>query len=328
MKIRNFSIVAHIDHGKTTLSDRILEDTGTVPKRKMQAQLLDGMDLERERGITIKAKAVRITYKDYILNLIDTPGHVDFSYEVARSLRACEGVLLLVDASQGVEAQTVAHAHLAQSLGLDIIPVMNKVDLSQSDADASEEQLWDILKEPIEAERVSAKTGMGIEHLLDRIIKDIPAPKGDEMRALIFDSYYDPFRGVIMYIRIVDGSIKAGQTIRFMSSGASYKSEEIGFMTPKQLHKCDTLSAGEVGYLAAGIKDIHQVQVGDTVTLADNPATTPLPGYAEAKPVVFASIFPVETTDFPLLSIGIWFSFRVYGNFTHWNCKRAFGAGI
>ena len=175
MKIRNFSIVAHIDHGKTTLSDRILEDTGTVPKRKMQAQLLDGMDLERERGITIKAKAVRIQYKDYILNLIDTPGHVDFSYEVARSLRACEGVLLLVDASQGVEAQTVAHAHLAKKLGLTIIPVMNKVDLSQSDADSSEEQLWDILGEPIEAERVSAKTGLGIEHLLDRIITDIPA---------------------------------------------------------------------------------------------------------------------------------------------------------
>ena len=304
MKIRNFSIVAHIDHGKTTLSDRILEDTGTVPKRKMQAQLLDGMDLERERGITIKAKAVRIQYKDYILNLIDTPGHVDFSYEVSRSLRACEGVLLLVDASQGVEAQTVAHAHLAQSLGLKIIPVMNKVDLSQSDADASEEQLWDILREPIEAERVSAKTGMGIEHLLDRIITDIPAPSGSAdkpLRALIFDSYYDAFRGVIMYIRLVDGTLKPGQTIQFMSSGATYKAEEIGFMTPKQLHKCDQLSAGEVGYLAAGIKDIHQVKVGDTVTLADTPATEPLPGYEDAKPVVFASIFPVETTDFPLL---------------------------
>ena len=304
MKIRNFSIVAHIDHGKTTLSDRILEDTGTVPKRKMQAQLLDGMDLERERGITIKAKAVRIQYKDYILNLIDTPGHVDFSYEVSRSLRACEGVLLLVDASQGVEAQTVAHAHLAQSLGLKIIPVMNKVDLSQSDADASEEQLWDILREPIEAERVSAKTGMGIEHLLDRIITDIPAPSGSAdkpLRALIFDSYYDAFRGVIMYIRLVDGTLKPGQTIQFMSSGVSYKSEEIGFMTPKQLHKCDMLSAGEVGYLAAGIKDIHQVKVGDTITLAENPAQEPLPGYEEAKPVVFASIFPVETTDFPLL---------------------------
>ncbi|MBO7605430.1 MAG: GTP-binding protein, partial [Elusimicrobiaceae bacterium] len=178
-KIRNFSIVAHIDHGKTTLSDRILEDTGAVPKRKMQAQLLDAMDLERERGITIKAKAVRIKYKDYILNLIDTPGHVDFSYEVARSLRACEGVLLLVDASQGVEAQTVAHAHLAQSLGLKIIPVINKVDLNQSDADITEEQIWEVLKEPVLAERVSAKTGLGIEHLIDRIITDLPAPTGN-----------------------------------------------------------------------------------------------------------------------------------------------------
>lgn len=304
MKIRNFSIVAHIDHGKTTLSDRILEDTGTVPKRKMQAQLLDGMDLERERGITIKAKAVRIKYKDYILNLIDTPGHVDFSYEVARSLRACEGVLLLVDSSQGVEAQTVAHAHLAKKLGLTIIPVMNKVDLSQADADASEEQLWDILGEPIEAERVSAKTGLGIEHLLDRIIADIPAPQGDEnapVRALIFDSFYDAFRGVIMYVRMVDGTVKPGQTIRFMSSGATYKIEELGYMTPKQLHKDTQLSAGEVGYLVAGIKDIHQVKVGDTVTLAERPAQTPLPGYEDAKPVVFASIFPIETTDFPLL---------------------------
>lgn len=304
MKIRNFSIVAHIDHGKTTLSDRILEDTGTVPKRKMQAQLLDGMDLERERGITIKAKAVRIKYKDYILNLIDTPGHVDFSYEVARSLRACEGVLLLVDASQGVEAQTVAHAHLAKKLGLTIIPVMNKVDLSQADADSSEEQLWDILGEPIEAERVSAKTGLGIEHLLDRIIADIPAPQGNEnapVRALIFDSFYDAFRGVIMYVRMVDGTVKPGQTIRFMSSGATYKIEELGYMTPKQLHKDTQLSAGEVGYLVAGIKDIHQVKVGDTVTLAERPAQTPLPGYEDAKPVVFASIFPIETTDFPLL---------------------------
>lgn len=304
MKIRNFSIVAHIDHGKTTLSDRILEDTGTVPKRKMQAQLLDGMDLERERGITIKAKAVRIQYKDYILNLIDTPGHVDFSYEVARSLRACEGVLLLVDASQGVEAQTVAHAHLAKKLDLKIIPVMNKVDLSQSDADASEEQLWDILGEPIEAERVSAKTGQGIEQLLDRVIADVPVPQGKTdapLRALIFDSYYDPFRGVIMYVRVVDGALKSGQTIKFMSSGMTYKTEEIGFMTPKQLHKCDRLGVGEVGYIVAGIKDIHQVKVGDTVTLADNAAQEPLPGYEDAKPVVFASIFPVETTDFPLL---------------------------
>lgn len=301
--LRNFSIVAHIDHGKTTLSDRILEDTNTIPKRQMQAQMLDGMDLERERGITIKAKAVRIKYKDYILNLIDTPGHVDFSYEVARSLRACEGVLLLVDASQGVEAQTVAHAHLAQSLGLKIIPVINKVDLSQSDADITEEQIWEILKDPITAERVSAKSGLGVEHLLERIVQDIPAPEGEESsktRALIFDSFYDPFRGVIIYVRMVDGALKSGQNIKLMASGFSSKIEELGFMTPKQ-EKGTELKAGEVGYIIAGIKDIHQVQVGDTVTLSDNPADVPLHGYTETKPVVFASIFPIETTEYPLL---------------------------
>jgi len=306
-KIRNFSIVAHIDHGKTTLSDRILEDTGAVPKRKMQAQLLDAMDLERERGITIKAKAVRIKYKDYILNLIDTPGHVDFSYEVARSLRACEGVLLLVDASQGVEAQTVAHAHLAQSLGLKIIPVINKVDLNQSDADITEEQIWEVLKEPVLAERVSAKTGLGIEHLIDRIITDLPAPTGNlkaKTRALIFDSYYDAFRGVIIYVRMVDGVLKAGDTLKLMASGFTSKIEEVGFMTPK-LQKSDKLQAGEVGYVIAGIKDIHQVQVGDTVTVAAAPAENALAGYQEAKPVVFASIFPVETTDYPLLRTAI-----------------------
>ncbi len=307
MKIRNFSIVAHIDHGKTTLSDRILEDTGTVEKRKMQAQLLDGMDLERERGITIKAKAVRIKYKDYELNLIDTPGHVDFSYEVARSLRACEGVLLLVDASQGVEAQTVAHAHLAQSLGLKIIPVMNKVDLSQSDADKSEEQIWDILREPIEAERVSAKTGVGIDKLLERIVRDIPAPTGkasNKLQALIFDSFYDVFRGVIIYIRVMEGTIKTGQMLKLMAAGFTSKIEEVGFLNPK-MQKCDYLSAGEVGYVVAGIKDIHSVHVGDTVTLATDPCEKALPGYADAKPVVFASIFPIDSPDYPMLRSAI-----------------------
>ena len=248
--IRNFSIVAHIDHGKTTLSDRILEDTGTIPKRKMHAQLLDGMDLERERGITIKAKAVRIKYKDYILNLIDTPGHVDFSYEVARSLRACEGVLLLVDASQGVEAQTVAHAHLAQSLGLKIIPVINKVDLNQSDADIAEEQLWEVLKDPISAQRVSAKTGLGIEDLLERIVQDIPAPEGKKeapARALVFDSFYDPFRGVVLYVRMADGILKAGQTLKLMASGFSSKIEEVGFLTPKA-QKNKQIEAGGDGF--------------------------------------------------------------------------------
>ncbi|MCX5783287.1 MAG: GTP-binding protein, partial [Elusimicrobia bacterium] len=230
MKIRNFSIVAHIDHGKSTLADRLLEITGTISHRQMKAQVLDKMDLERERGITIKAKAVRMKHpliidghkSLYEFNLIDTPGHVDFSYEVARSLRACEGVLLLVDASQGVEAQTVAHAHLAQGLKLKIIPVINKVDLSQADADHAEEQIWDILKHPVTAERVSAKTGFGVENVLERIVRDIPSPSGNAekpLSALIFDSYYDSFRGVIVYIRVFDGRIKAGMKVKLFASG-------------------------------------------------------------------------------------------------------------
>lgn len=303
MKIRNFSIIAHIDHGKSTLADRILEDTGTISKRKMQAQVLDDMELERERGITIKAKAVRIKYKDYILNLIDTPGHVDFSYEVARSLRACEGVLLLVDAAQGVEAQTVAHAHLAQSLGLKIIPVLNKIDLSQSNPDACEEQIWEVLKDTPTAQRVSAKTGKNIDKLLDRIIEDIPEPTGnkkEKLSALIFDSYYDTFRGVIIFVKVVNGTLKAGETLKLFSSGFSAKVEEVGYMKP-DLKKCVKLSAGEVGYIITGIKDIHKVNVGDTVTNAEDPVKKPLEGYQDAKPVVFASIFPVDSTNYTAL---------------------------
>jgi len=308
MKIRNFSIVAHIDHGKSTLADRLLEETGTIPLRMMRAQILDGMELERERGITIKAKAVRMSYtaddgEKYQLNLIDTPGHVDFSYEVSRSLRACEGVLLLVDASQGVEAQTVAHNHLAQSLGLKIIPVINKVDLSQADADSSEEQLWEILHDTSSAERVSAKTGLGIHHLLERIVHDIPAPAGKDtnpLSALIFDSYYDAFRGVIAYIRVVEGTLKPGMMIKFFSSGFEAKVEEIGYMEPKHI-KTDVLCAGEVGYVVAGIKDIHQLKIGDTIMDKDRPADKPLPGYREAKPVVFASIFPINASDYTAL---------------------------
>jgi len=311
MKIRNFSIIAHIDHGKSTLADRLLEETGTIPKRQMREQVLDGMDLERERGITIKAKAVRMPYhvdgEDYILNLIDTPGHVDFSYEVARSLRACEGVLLLVDASQGVEAQTVAHAHLAQTLGLKIIPVINKVDLSQSDADAAEEQMWEILRSTISAERVSAKTGLGVESLLRRIALDIPEPAGrpdNPPSALIFDSFYDAFRGVVVYIRVFEGALKPGMKIKLFASGFVSEVEEVGYLTPK-MTKSAGLSAGDVGYMIAGIKDIHQIKVGDTVTDNANPAAGPLPGYSDARPVVFASIFPVEPTDYPLLRAAI-----------------------
>jgi GTP-binding protein LepA len=311
MKLRNFSIIAHIDHGKSTLADRLLEETGTIPRRQMREQILDGMDLERERGITIKAKAVRMrhTYKgeEYILNLIDTPGHVDFSYEVARSLRACEGVLLLVDASQGVEAQTVAHAHLATALGLKVIPVINKVDLSQSDADAAEEQLWEVLHSTVSAERVSAKTGLGIIPLLDRIVTDIPEPKGSSQNkasGLIFDSFYDSFRGVVIYVRMMEGELKAGMKVQLMASGFSSEIEEVGYLAPKMV-KSDSIKAGDVGYLVAGLKDIHQVHVGDTITNAADPVAQPLEGYSEARPVVFASIFPIVPADYPLLRAAI-----------------------
>ncbi|MDD4004245.1 MAG: translation elongation factor 4 [Elusimicrobiaceae bacterium] len=312
MKTRNFSIVAHIDHGKSTLADRLLEETGTIPHRKMREQILDGMDLERERGITIKAKAVRMGYTDrhgerYQLNLIDTPGHVDFSYEVARSLRACEGVLLLVDCTQGVEAQTVAHAHLAMQLGLKIIPVLNKVDLAQGDADSCEEQLWELMREPIQAERVSAKTGEGVAGLLERIVADVPDPGQHveaPLRALIVDSFYDSFRGVIVYVRIIDGSLRTGMTVRQYASGFSSKVEEVGYMLPG-LTRCDELKAGEVGYLIAGVKDIHMIKVGDTVMDTDRPARAPLPGYREAKPVVFASIFPISSSDYQPLKMAI-----------------------
>lgn len=312
MKTRNFSIVAHIDHGKSTLADRLLEETGTIPRRKMREQILDGMDLERERGITIKAKAVRMAYTDkngeqYQLNLIDTPGHVDFSYEVARSLRACEGVLLLVDCTQGVEAQTVAHAHLAMQLGLKIIPVLNKVDLSSGDADSCEEQLWELMREPIMAERVSAKTGVGVPELLERIVADVPDPGQDyaaPLRALIVDSFYDSFRGVIMYVRVMEGTLKAGMVVRQYASGFESKVEEVGYMLPG-LTKADELKAGEVGYLIAGVRDIHMAKVGDTVMDTARPAVEPLPGYREAKPVVFASIFPINSTDYQPLKMAI-----------------------
>src|SRR3989339_675290 len=308
MKIRNFSIVAHIDHGKSTLADRLLEFTGTISKRLMQEQVLDKMDLERERGITIKAKAVRMLYpsasgEQYTVNLIDTPGHVDFSYEVSRALAACEGVILLVDASQGVEAQTLSHAHLAQSLGLKIIPVINKVDLSSSDADTAEEQLWDILKSDVPAVRVSAKTGLGIEGVLERIITDIPEPGGNAenpLAALIFDSLYDSYRGVILYIRLFEGMIRPGMNVTMFSSGLSYKVEEVGYLSPAMVKSAD-LKAGDVGYLVAGIRDIHRVKVGDTIMETARPLSNPLPGYKEIQPVVFAGVFPINPADYQLL---------------------------
>ncbi|MFH1619378.1 MAG: translation elongation factor 4 [bacterium] len=313
MKIRNFSIIAHIDHGKSTLADRLLEKTHTISRRMMQDQVMDKMDLERERGITIKAKAARLRYtpksaeSEYVLNLIDTPGHVDFSYEVSRALAACEGVILLVDASQGVEAQTLAHAHLAQSMGLKIIPVINKVDLSSADPDAAEEQIWEILKSDANAVRVSAKNGTGVAEVLERIVSDIPGPGGNAsnpLAALIFDSFFDPYRGVILYVRLFDGYIREGMNIHLFSSGFTSKVEEVGYLSPDMV-KAAGLSAGEVGYLVAGIRDIHQVKVGDTIMEKERPLDGALPGCREATPVVFAGVFPINPADYPALRAAI-----------------------
>ncbi len=312
MNIRNFSIIAHIDHGKSTLADRFINITNTVPDRQMHEQFLDGMELERERGITIKAKAVRMLYKsedgeDYILNLIDTPGHVDFSYEVSRAMAACEGAILLVDASQGVEAQTLAHAHLAQSLGLTIIPVINKIDLEHANPDATEEQIWEVLKNPVDSSRISAKDGRGAREVLERVIKEIPPPAGSPdkpLKALVFDSFYDIYKGVIIYTRIVDGELKPGKYITFHSSGASYKVEEVGYLNPKLL-KSGSIKTGEVGYLVAGIRDIHEIKMGDTIFEKGVPIDAPLPGYKDVNPVVFAGFYPVNTTDYTALKTAI-----------------------
>jgi GTP-binding protein LepA len=307
-RIRNFSIIAHIDHGKSTLADRLLEATGTIARRDMQAQIMDSMELERERGITIKAKAVRMDYtspdgQQWLLNLIDTPGHVDFTYEVSRALAACEGALLVVDATQGVQAQTLANAMLAQAVGLRVIPVINKIDLPSSDVDGTLEQIFDTLKIIEDPVLISAKSGQGIQDVLDVIIKEIPAPTGDPKKplsALIFDSSYSTFRGVILLIRIVDGVLKKGMTVKFFSTETEAIVEEVGFLKPKQI-PCDALSAGEAGYVICGIKDIHSVRVGDTVMEKARPLTQPLPGYKEAKPVVFAGIFPIDQTEYTAL---------------------------
>lgn len=313
MNIRNFCIIAHIDHGKSTLADRFLRLTETVPDRQMKEQFLDGMELERERGITIKAKAVRMSYRsvsdgqEYIINLIDTPGHVDFSYEVSRAMAACEGAILLVDASQGVEAQTLAHAHLAQSLGLNIIPVVNKIDLASADPDATEEQIWEVLKDPVDATRISAKDGRGARDVLERVIKEIPSPSGNAntpLRALVFDSFYDPYKGVIIYTRIVDGKMSVGDNITFYSNGKSYKIEELGILNPK-LVKGQSLQAGEVGYIVAGIRDIHEIKMGDTIFAKDKPISEPLPGYQDVRPVVYAGFYPVNTTEYTQLKTAI-----------------------
>ncbi len=302
-KIRNFSIIAHIDHGKSTLADRLLEATSTVSKREMEEQLLDNMDLERERGITIKARAVKLEYdapdgERYIYNLIDTPGHVDFNYEVSRSLNACEGALLIVDATQGIEAQTLANAYLAVDAGLEIVPVINKIDLPSANIDRCVEEIEDIIGIPAEGcPAVSAKTGLNIEQVLEAIAEQIPAPEGDEsapLKALIFDSYYDSYLGVVVNLRIKDGSLSAGDRIRMMSNGKEFEVVEVGTMEPFGLRKCERLSAGEVGYLTASIKSVGDTRVGDTVTLADNAASEPLPGFKAAQPMVFAGIYPAD----------------------------------
>ena len=302
-KIRNFSIVAHIDHGKSTLADRILEQTKAVPLREMENQLLDNMDLERERGITIKAHAVTLVYtakdgEDYIFNLIDTPGHVDFNYEVSRSLAACEGAVLVVDASQGIEAQTLANTYLAVDAGLEILPVVNKIDLPSADPDRVCHEIEDVIGIPaMDAPRISAKTGENVQEVMERIVTDIPAPQGDEndpLRALIFDSYYDAYRGVIVYVRIKDGTVRPGDTIRMMATGGEFTVVECGFLRATSLEPADALYAGEVGYIAASIKDVRQARVGDTVTLATRPAAEPLEGYRAVQPMVFCVIYPAD----------------------------------
>ncbi|MCR5353883.1 MAG: translation elongation factor 4 [Clostridiales bacterium] len=300
--IRNFCIIAHIDHGKSTLADRILENTNTVELRDSKDQMLDDMDLERERGITIKAKAVKMNYtyegKDYTLNLIDTPGHVDFNYEVSRSLKACEGALLVVDATQGIEAQTLANAYLAIDNDLEIVPVINKIDLPSADIENTRKEIEEIIGIPAdEAPAVSAKAGINIDGVLEQIIKNIPAPKGDTsapLKALIFDSYYDSYRGVVVYIRVFDGSVKAGDRILMMARKTEYEVVEVGFMDPNGLHKSESLSAGEVGYISASIKTVGDTRVGDTITNAENPVDKPLPGFKKALPVVFSGIYPAD----------------------------------
>ncbi len=301
--IRNFSIVAHIDHGKSTLADRILEQTKAVPLREMENQLLDNMDLERERGITIKAHAVTLVYtakdgEDYVFNLIDTPGHVDFNYEVSRSLAACEGAVLVVDASQGIEAQTLANTYLAVDAGLEIVPVVNKIDLPSADPDRVCKEIEDVIGIPaMDAPRISAKTGENIGEVMERIVSDIPAPQGDEtapLQALIFDSYYDSYRGVIVYVRIKDGTVKPGDTIRMMATGGEFTVVECGFLRATNLEPAEALYAGEVGYIAASIKDVRQARVGDTVTLKDRPAKEPLEGYRAVQPMVFCGIYPAD----------------------------------
>ncbi|MEN9567008.1 MAG: hypothetical protein RLZZ69_2204, partial [Cyanobacteriota bacterium] len=305
--IRNFSIIAHIDHGKSTLADRMLQDTGTVAQRQMKEQFLDNMDLERERGITIKLQAARMNYtaKDgqkYVLNLIDTPGHVDFSYEVSRSLAACEGALLVVDASQGVEAQTLANVYLALENDLEIIPVLNKIDLPGAEPERVAQEIEDVVGlDCSEIIQASAKIGLGVNDILEAIVQQVPPPADTvdkPLRALIFDSYYDAYRGVVVYFRVMDGTVKRGDNVRLMASGKEYAIDELGILSPTQV-EVDELHAGEVGYFAAAIKAVADARVGDTITQVEAPAPKPLPGYTEAKPMVFCGLFPTDSDQYP-----------------------------
>lgn len=308
-RIRNFSIIAHIDHGKSTLADRLLERTGAVTGREMREQLLDSMDLERERGITIKAQTVRLDYEandgnTYVLNLIDTPGHVDFSYEVSRSLVACEGCLLLVDAAQGVQAQTLANSYLAIDAGLEIIPAINKIDLPSGNPDKAAEELVGIIGgSPNDVLRISAKTGAGVDDLLETLVKEVPPPAGDAdapLRALVFDSYFDAYRGVVCFLRVVDGRLESGDDLRFMATGEVHEASEIGFLKPTP-QPVASMGPGEVGYLITGVKEIDRIKVGDTVTSDRRPTDNPLPGYDEPKPMVFSGLFPTDGDDFEKL---------------------------
>ena len=307
-KIRNFCIIAHIDHGKSTLADRIIEKTGTLTSREMQAQVLDNMELERERGITIKSQAVRIVYKakdgeEYIYNLIDTPGHVDFNYEVSRSLAACDGAILVVDAAQGVEAQTLANVYLALDHDLDVMPVINKIDLPSADPDRVVSEIEDVIGiEAEDAPRISAKNGLNIEDVLEQIIVKIPAPTGDEnapLKALIFDSVYDPYKGVIVFFRVREGRIAKGTRVRMMATGAEFETVEVGYFGAGQYIPCDELSAGMVGYMTASIKNLKETRVGDTITDAENPCAEALPGYKKVNPMVYCGLYPADGAKYP-----------------------------
>ena len=304
--IRNFSIIAHIDHGKSTIADRLIEYTGTLSKREMEAQVLDNMDIERERGITIKSQTVRLNYKgkdgeEYELNLIDTPGHVDFTYEVSRSLAACEGALLVVDAAQGVEAQTLANVYMALEHDLEIIPVINKIDLPSADPERVKKEIEDVIGlDTSNAVLASAKAGIGIEEILDSIVDYIPAPEGDEnapLQALIFDSFFDSYKGVIAHIRVMQGHIKKGMKLKLMNSGKVFEVTDVGCFKPQPVD-LGYLDVGEVGFVAGSLKDVRDVRVGDTITYADNPASEPLPGYRGVNPMVYCGLYPVESSDY------------------------------